>query len=556
MSQAKNDRVVWVVGHKNPDTDAVCSAISYAYLKNQTDEGTFVPKKAGELNGETKYVLDHFQVEVPETITGVGTQIKDIALRYSPGVSQTDSIKTAWETMRSLDVVTLPVVDANQKLSGLVTSDDIARSYMNVYDNNLLSNSRTQYKSIIETLNGHLWAGNSHAFFSKGKVVVASGDREAMRREIDVDDMVIMGNAWEHQIIALMENPSCLIICGVDNVEDSIIEQANKQDTVVITTGYDTFTTARLIHQSIPIRYFMTRGRDIIKFQMDDYLDDVTERLTKIRHRDFPIVDEQLKYVAMFSRRLLLSARKKQIILVDHNEKSQAVDGIEEADILEIIDHHRLGNLETISPIFFRNQPLGCSCTIIYQMYQEKGVEIPQKIAGLMCSAILSDTLMFRSPTCTPVDVAAAKALAAIADIDIEKHATAMFEEGSNFNGKSPEDIIFTDFKTFNTTKVNFGVSQVSSVSRKQLATIKPKLQEYLENVLVEKNLQMVFVLLTNIFDQSSELIYAGNNAAFTVEDAFGKDCMTEDSAILKGVVSRKKQVVPAIIESIQRHTE
>ncbi len=545
------DDLIWVLGHKNPDTDAICSAIAYANFKNMTDKGTYVPKKAGEMNEETRYVLKTFQCEEPETVFDVSAQIKDLALKYTPGVKGSYSLRRAWEQMRELNVVTLPIVNDKGQVEGIITSDDIARSYMNVYDNETMSSSRTSYANVVETLDGKLWTGNDHGVFHRGKVVIGSGDRDNMRREIAANDMVITGNAWERQVIAINENPSCLIICGVNSVEDSIIAMAREKEIVIISTTYDIFTTARLIHQAMPIRQFMTTSKNLIWFGMDDYLEDVTDRLNKIRHRDFPIVDEQMHYVAMFSRRILLSKQKKKVILVDHNEKNQAVDGIEDADILEIIDHHRLGSLETISPIVFRNQPLGCSCSIIYQMYQEKKIEIPRKIAGLMCSAILSDTLMFRSPTCTPYDEAAARTLAEIADIDIEEHAMAMFEAGSNFRNKSTEEIMFTDFKTFTAGDVNFGVSQVSSVSAKQLAAIKEKLLKYMETVIVEKNLHMIFVMLTNILEQSTELLYAGTDSRDIVLDAYGEDRMAENSAILPGVVSRKKQVVPQMIEAI-----
>lgn len=548
------NNLIWVIGHKNPDTDSICAAIAYAHYKNMTGQGTYIPKKAGEINEETRYVLKTFQFEEPETVFDVSAQVKDLALKYTPGVRGNYSLRRAWEQMRKLNVVTLPIVDDKNRIEGVITSDDIARSYMNIYDSETMSSSRTSYSNVLETLDGKLWSGNMHGVFHKGKVVIGAGDRDNMRREIAANDMVITGNAWEHQMIAINENPSCMIICGVNQVEDSIVEMAKEKEIVIISTAYDTFTTARLIHQAMPIRQFMTTSKNLVWFGMDDYLEDVTDRLNKIRHRDFPIVDDKMRYVAMFSRRILLSKQKKKVILVDHNEKNQAVDGIEDANILEIIDHHRLGSLETISPIVFRNQPLGCSCSIIYQMYQENGIPIPEKIAGLMCSAILSDTLMFRSPTCTPYDEAAARDLAKIAAIDIEEHAMAMFEAASNFKNKSTEEIMFTDFKTFAAGDVNFGVSQVSSVSAKQLSSIKGNLLKYMESVIVEKGLQMTFVMLTNILEQSTELLYAGTDSREMVLDAYGEERMTDDSAVLPGVVSRKKQVVPQIIEAIHYH--
>ncbi len=548
MSQTQKN--IWVVGHKNPDTDSICAAITYANLKNKTEEGHYIAKKAGKLNGETQYVLRRFGVEGPETIEDVGAQIKDIDYRHTNGVSGHVSLKKAWELMRELDVVTLPVVDANKHLQGLIVNGDIAYSYIDVLDNSILGRAKTQYKNIIETIGGTMVAGNDHAYFTKGKVMVASGDRSTMREEIEDDDLVILGNIKERQMIALEENASCVIVCGETHLDEEVVAEANRRECVMITTEYDTFTVARLIHQSMPIRYFMTT-ENIIGFDLDDYVDEVKEVMSKIRHRDFPILDEQRHLVGMMSRRNLLDMKKKQLILVDHNEKNQAVEGIDQANILEIIDHHRLGSLETITPIFFRNQPLGCTATIIYQMYQEKGVEIDEKIAGLLCSAILSDTLMFRSPTCTAVDKLAAETLAEIAGVDIAEHATAMFEAGSDFSSKTTEEIFYQDFKVFDADDICFGVAQVSAVSRKQLSAIKPELQEYMRRVLEEKGLPMVFVMLTDIFSEETELIYAGANAKAIIEKAFGVK-EDGDSFLLPNMVSRKKQLIPKMMQAMQ----
>ena len=548
MSERK--KKVWVVGHKNPDTDSICAAISYAHLKNKTEDGTFVPRKAGNINNETKYVLQRFGVEEPKTIKDVGAQLKDIDYRRTQGVSGHYSLKKAWELMRELDVVTLPVVDDNKRLTGVIVNGDIAYSYMDVLDNRILGRAKTQYKNIIETINGTMVTGNDHAYFVRGKVVVASGNRAAMREEIEDDDLVILGNIKERQQIALEQNASCIVVCGESVVDDEIIALARERECVLITTDYDSFTTARLIHQSMPIRYFMTKN-NLVTFELDDYVDDVKEVMSKIRHRDFPILDEQRHLIGMMSRRNLLNMKKKQIILVDHNEKMQAVDGIEQADILEIIDHHRLGSLETLSPIFFRNQPLGCTATIIYQMYLEKGVEIEPQIAGLLCSAIISDTLMFRSPTCTAMDKTAAEALAKIAGVDVKELATAMFEAGSDFKSKTTEEIFYQDFKVFDSDDIQFGVAQVSAVSRKQLNTIKPALQEYMHKVLEEKGLKMVFVMLTDIFQEETELIYAGGMAKPVIEKAFGAE-EQDGGFLLPNVVSRKKQLIPQMMQAMQ----
>lgn len=501
---------VWVVGHKNPDTDSICAAISYAYLKNQSgDKKTYVAKRAGAVNEETRYVLERFGVEEPPLVTYAGAQIKDINIRKTTGVSNQISLKRAWELMKKLEVVTLPVTNQFGKLEGVIVTKDIATSYMDVLDNCVLSKARTQYKTIAETIDGEVYAGNEHAHFVRGKVVIATSNPEYMADYIEDDDLVILGDREEAQMQAIWSNASCIIIGGGLEVAEEVKKLAEKRDCVIITTPFDTFSVARLINQSMPIKQYMTR-RELVTFDIDDYVDDVKDVMSRVRHRDFPVLGSNGNYVGMISRRNLMNMQKKQIILVDHNEKSQAVDGIGEAEILEIIDHHRLGSLETVSPVYFRNQPLGCTSTIIYQMYQEQRVEIPKEIAGLLLSAIISDTLMFRSPTCTPLDKSVAKRLAEIADVDIEDHAKKMFRAGSDFKNKTTEEIFYQDFKIFHTEDCDFGVAQISAMSGEELEQIGEQLRPFLPQVLGEKRLNMVYVMLTDILEESSKIIFAG----------------------------------------------
>ena len=320
---------------------------------------------------------------------------------------------------------------------------------------------------------------------------------------------------------------------------------------MIISTPHDTFTAARLINQSIPVKYFMTKD-NLTTFRTNELVDDVKEVMTKKRYRDFPVIDKKGKFVGFISRRRLMTARKKQVILVDHNEKTQAVDGIEEAEILEIIDHHRLGSLETMGPVFFRNQPVGCTATIVYQMYQENGVEMDATTAALLCSAIISDTLMFRSPTCTQLDRQVAEALAAIAGIEIEELAKNMFDAGSNLRDKTPEEICFLDFKQFSTNDVTFGVGQVNSMNADELEEIKEKIKDCLENVRGRHGLQSLYFMLTNIIEESTEVLAYGHDARGTILTAFDLP-EDEEKLILKGVVSRKKQMIPVIMSTLQQ---
>ena len=541
---------VWVVGHKNPDTDSICAAISYAYLKNQSgDKKTYVAKRAGVVNEETRYVLERFGVEEPPLVTYAGAQIKDINIRKTAGVSNQISLKRAWELMKKLEVVTLPVTNQFGKLEGVIVTKDIATSYMDVLDNCVLSKARTQYKTIAETIDGEVYAGNEHAHFVRGKVVIATSNPEYMADYIEDDDLVILGDREEAQMQAIRSNASCIIIGGGLEVAEEVKKLAEKRDCVIITTPFDTFSVARLINQSMPIKQYMTR-RELVTFDIDDYVDDVKDVMSRVRHRDFPVLGSNGNYVGMISRRNLMNMQKKQIILVDHNEKSQAVDGIGEAEILEIIDHHRLGSLETVSPVYFRNQPLGCTSTIIYQMYQEQRVEIPKEIAGLLLSAIISDTLMFRSPTCTPLDKSVAKRLAEIADVDIEDHAKKMFRAGSDFKNKTTEEIFYQDFKIFHTEDCDFGVAQISAMSGEELEQIGEQLRPFLPQVLGEKRLNMVYVMLTDILEESSKIIFAGEDAGKILAHAFKKQ-EDADGILLDGIISRKKQMRPTLMNEM-----
>lgn len=550
MNNGVSNNKVYVVGHKNPDTDSICSAIAYANLKSKITGEDYSPRRAGQLNEETQYVLDHFQVEAPKLLSDLRVQVKDVELRNIEGIKGSVSIKSAWKSMKELNIKTLPVT-RDSKLEGLITIGDIATSYMDVYDSGILSKARTQYRNIASTIDGTIIAGNPHSYVLNGKVGILASSRKLMSEFVEENDLVILGDRQEAQQHAVDLNVSCMVVCNGARVGEEILKQAEEKEIVIISSPHDAFTVARLINQSIPVKQFMTR-EGIVSFQMDDYVDDVKDVMARRRFRDFPILDEAGKFLGFISRRRLLNSRRKQVILVDHNEKNQAVDGVEEAEVLEIIDHHRLSSIETMGPVFFRNQPVGCTATIVYQMYQEEGVEVEPVIASLLCSAIISDTLMFRSPTCTPLDERSARKLAEIAGIDIEKLALEMFNAGSNLKGKTAEEICFLDFKQFTVNDINFGVGQISSMSAEELREIKTEVSAYLEQARKTQGLDMIFFMLTNIVAESSELLCAGNGAREKMISAFdlkGNPEMIE----LKCVVSRKKQLVPTLVSALQQ---
>ncbi len=542
---------IFIIGHKNPDTDSICSAIAYADIKNRTSKGAYVARRAGQINEETEFVLKYFHMDAPAYLPDVGTQVKDMDLHMTPGAEKSMSVKKAWNLMREHNAVTLPITDKEGKLEGLITTGDIAKSYMDAYDSTLLSEARTQYRSIADTLDGKVIVGNEHGYFVKGKVLVGSAHPDMMESYIEDDDLVILANRAEDQLCAIENNVSCLIVCLGAKVSQTIQRLAAERDCVIITTPYDTFTVARLIYQSIPIKYFMKK-ENLITFRNDDFTDKIKDVMTKNRFRAFPVVDKKGKYIGTVSRRNLLNIKKKKLILVDHNEKSQAVDNIDEAEILEIIDHHRIGSLETFQPVMFRNQPVGCTATIMYQIYGEQELEIPEDIAGILCAAILSDTLMFRSPTCTEKDQEAARTLAEIAGIDMESFAGEMFHAGSNLEDKTPEEIFYQDYKKFIADDVVFGVGQISFMSEEELQSVKERLLPYMEKECGKHGVQMVFFMLTNIIKESTELLCYGDDAGDLVKEAFRMD-IREGSCRLDGVVSRKKQLIPRFMAALQQ---
>ena len=545
-----------VIGHKNPDTDSICSAICYANLKQITSGGEYVPGRAGHVNSETQFVLDYFGMAAPKETQTVKTQVKDIEIRETKGVAKNISLKKAWNLMQDAGVVTIPAVTEDNVLEGLITVGDITRSYMNVYDSSILSKACTQYTNIIETLEGAMLIGDEREYFKEGKVLIAAANPDMMEYYIEKHDLVILGNRYESQLCAIEMEAGCIIVCEGAGVSMTIKKLAQERGCTVITTPYDTYTAARLINQSMPISFFM-KTENLITFDTDDYIDDIKEVMASKRHRDFPILDKNGKYKGMISRRNLLGARGKNVILVDHNERSQAVDGMENANILEIIDHHRLGTVETMGPVFFRNQPLGCTATIIYQMYKEAGVTIENKIAGLLCSAIISDTLLFRSPTCTPVDKDAAMKLAAIAGIDVEQLANKMFAAGSKLKGKSDAEIFYQDFKRFTAGKLAFGVGQITSLNAGELNELKSRMLTYMDRAREDEKVDMMFFMLTNILTESTELICDGQGAKQLAGEAFhlGDEEMDKEEHIvsLPGVVSRKKQLVPGLMVATEQ---
>ena len=529
----RNQEKIFVIGHKNPDTDSICSAIAYADIKNRTSQKVkYIPKRAGQINEETEYVLNRFGMQPPGYLSNIGTQIKDMDIRMSPEADKSMSLKNAWDLMMEKSIVSLPIRDREGQLEGLITIGDIAKTYMDTTDSYLLSREKTQYRRIAETIEASVVEGNEHGYFTKGKVLVGTANPEMLKAYIEPDDLIIMGDREEDHLQAIAQNVSCIIVGMGIEVSEKVIKLAHEREIVIIMSPYDTFTIARLINQSIPVRYIM-KTDNLVTFNTEDFTDDIQNEMIKHRHRAFPVIN-------------------KKVALVDRNEKDQAVDNIDKAEIVEIIDHHKLGSLETMVPISFRNQPVGCTATILYEMYGEQKLEISPSIAGLVCAAIISDTLMFGSPSCPLSDKMAAGALALIAGINIEQFAKEMFKAGSNLKDKSPEEIFYQDYKKFIAEdEINFGVGQISSMDSDELAEIKERLVPFMVSECGRHGVTRVFFMLTNIIEESTELLYYGEGSEEMARIAFHME--RKDGVFdLKGVVSRKKQLIPALMEAAQ----
>ena len=551
MEQSRHK--VNIIGHQTPAPDSICSAICYAWLKNQLGGATYEARRAGKLNRETAFVLKYFGMEPPRLCTDVSPQIKDIDIRRQPGIDPETSVRSAWNLMRDAEIDTLCTVNADNELLGLITVKDIANANMDLFDTGVLANAHTSYRNVLDTLEGEMICGDPEAAITTGRIFIGSSP-EAMEGSIGAGDLVLVSNRYETQMCAVECGAGCIVVCCGAAVPKSILARAKEKGCSIITTPYDSYAAARLISTAAPVRHFMRRA-NLLKFSVNTPIEDARKVMASVRHRYFPILDEKGQYCGVVSRRNLLNLHRKQIILVDHNEPAQAVDGLDQAEILEIIDHHRIGSLETGGPVYFRNEPVGCTATIVWRMYGEQNITPPKPIAGLLLSAILSDTLLFRSPTSTPLDEAAAKALAAIAEVDIPAYAEQMFEAGADLTGRTAEDVFFSDFKVFSRGDVKFGVGQSSYMTPRSRAAAEALVGPYLPEALGQAGVPMVFFMFTDMQRQATDLMFCGKDAAEIVGEAFHTE-VADGKAVLPGVVSRKKQLIPPLMAALQARAE
>ncbi|WP_251316866.1 putative manganese-dependent inorganic diphosphatase [Flintibacter muris] len=550
-----NSRAIKVIGHRNPDTDSICAAITYSNLKNILDpDHPCKPCRAGLLNRETEFVLDHFKVPVPQLYTDVSPHIRDVDIRLAKGVDGETSLRRAWMTMRDQELDTLCIVDEEQYLKGVITVKDVATANMNGMDPHILEIAKTSYQNLLDILDGTVLVGDVTGKTVEGRIIIGSGSAEQIEKSISPGDIVVVSNRAESQLAALEMDAGCIIVCASSKVSRTMQMLAEEKGCMVITTQNSTYVTGQMLSQAAPIRHYMTSGK-LLTFTLHTPVEEATRVMASVRFRYFPVLDDDGKYIGVVSRRNLLNLHKKQLILVDHNEKSQAAEGIDEAEVLEIIDHHRIGTLETDGPVYFRNVPVGCTCTIIYQMYRENDVEITPTMAGLMLSAILSDTLMFRSPTCTPADERAARKLAELAGVDLEKYADDMFAHGGDVSGKTAAEVFNGDYKIFTSGDVRFGVGQGSYMMEKNRKAAQALVGPYLPQAMEKQGLDYIFYMFTDVRNSSTELLMTGAGAEELIAKTFNTT-VDNGVATLPGVVSRKKQLIPSLIKAIKLEQE
>ena len=537
--------LVYVSGHRNPDTDSICSAIAYSYLLNATNKYNAIPVRLGEINRETEYVLKRFGVEHPVLLKTVKQKVEDLNYDKVTVFSKDLTLKTAWFLLKQQNLKSAPILDEHGQLLGLLSTSNIIEGYMDQWDSEVLKKAKTPVENVIDTLEANVIYLNESLKVVEGDIHIAAMSGSEAKKRIHENDVVIVGGDRSDDLEELISvKPSLIVLTGSLTADENVVKKCEEQGISIISTPFNTYQTSQQIVQAIPVEYVMIKG-DIKTFSTDDTLDYMKEVMSETRYRGYPVIDLNNRCVGSISRFALLKGLRKKVILVDHNERGQSIPGIEEADILEIVDHHRVADIQTVGPLMFRGEPLGSTATIVTKMFDELDVEMPSHIAGLLLGAVVSDTLLFKSPTCTPVDTKIAKKLAKIAGVDIQEFAMEMFKAGTSLVGKTVDEIFNQDFKKFSFDNLQVGVAQVNSMDIEGFLPYKKDMLDYMNKFAEDNNLEFTLLLLTDIINAHSE-IFVGGPRPELVEKAFNVQ-LTECQGTLVGVISRKKQVVPAI---------
>ena len=537
--------IVFVSGHKNPDSDSICSAIAYAHLLFVTGRYNAVPVRLGDVNKETEFILKRFGVEIPVLLKTVKQKVEDLDYDKVTVFSKELTLKTAWALMKQQNLKSAPVLDDHSQLLGLLSTSNIIEGYMDDWNSEILKEANTPIENVIDTLEANVIYLNESLKVVEGDIHIAAMSGSEAKKRIHENDVVIVGGDRSDDLEELISvKPSLIVLTGSLTADENVVKKCEEQGISIISTPFNTYQTSQQIVQAIPVEYVMIKG-DIKTFSTDDTLDYMKEVMSETRYRGYPVIDLNNRCVGSISRFALLKGLRKKVILVDHNERGQSIPGIEEADILEIVDHHRVADIQTVGPLLFRGEPLGSTATIVTKIFDELDVEMPSHIAGLLLGAVVSDTLLFKSPTCTPVDTKIAKKLAEIAGVDIQEFAMEMFKAGTSLVGKTVDEIFNQDFKKFSFDNLQVGVAQVNSMDIEGFLPYKKDMLDYMNKFAEDNNLEFTLLLLTDIINANSE-IFVGGPRPELVEKAFNVQ-LTECQGTLAGVISRKKQVVPAI---------
>ena len=543
-----NSKPIYVIGHRNPDTDSICSAIGYAHLKQALGENA-VPARAGKINAETKYALKRFKMEQPLLLTDLYPRVKDVTLDCKIVVKQHDTLRHLGEVMREHDLRSVPVTDSKGLLVGIVTVSDLAKRYFQELGMANLADMRVRYRDIIAATDSKVVVSGEEGDTIKGDVRIAAGSVATIKSVISKDDIVIIGDRHDETLIdCVNQGISCLIVSANGRVPADVVEYAEKHHIFVLSTPYDTYTVARLINQCVPIRRIM--HQDPVCFKPMDLLSDIKGTMESTSYRNYPVL-ENGRLVGLVSSDQLMVPERERVILVDHNERAQAVEGIEEAKILEIIDHHRIGGVQTSGPIYMHSEPVGCTATIVANMHWHRDVDMPSSIAGLLLSAIISDTVLFKSPTCTPYDKKTAERLAEIAGVDLQSYGMDMLKAGSGIGDMTPQEIVKNDLKEFTIGDYRVIVSQTSVMDTKEIMDLEPQLIQAMKNICEKENFDLSLVMVTDILEEATYLLYAGSPKTL-IGEAFKKDA-SGTHIYLPGVMSRKKQIIPPLSEAVKR---
>lgn len=545
MSEQK---VIYAIGHRNPDTDSICSAIAYANLKREMGVANVVAARAGSINKETKYALEHFGMEVPQLVSDIYPRVKDIAIKVQKTVKTTDNLRTLGMAMKECGLRSVPVVDEDNKLVGMASVSDLAKAYFQEITLDSVSASGASIADIENVIEAKALVQNDTATKIIGEIKVAAACMEKVAEIVKAGDVVIIGNRPEKAFIKCIDlGVSCIIITDNTDVSETVIAKAKQQNVILLATAYDTYSTARLISQCAPVSSIMTTN--VIAFKPTDMISDVKGVLETNEYRNYPVVEND-KLVGIVSKDKFMMPEKQQVILTDHNELGQAVEGIESGKILEVIDHHRFGGLQTSDPIFINVRPVGCTCTIVTNMYQQYGVEIPKNIAGLLMSAIISDTVLFKSPTCTQTDKDAVEYLSKIAGVDYKEYGMAMLKAGADIGDMTPAQIVKNDSKEFQIGNYPMLISQLSVMDTDQVMAMQDEILAEMERVCTADGYAMSIVIVTDIINEGSYLLFSGEPKNL-IGEAFKQDA-SKSVMYLEGVMSRKKQIIPPLSEAVK----